>query len=153
MQEKPILNFNSSEKKDVLLKLLEIDREETRFWQRNFFIISYGVLLFYVLLIQFACGIDGVRHLPENMLIFLSLVILVVMGFYVVITLYAKNIIKMNHFDLIKIQKALLLHTNNTYLDNDSIYKGEKTMSESYLGLLLVINVFLGFVAIVMLLT
>jgi hypothetical protein len=118
-QNSPVLKLNDSDRSVVLLKFIELDREEIKFWQGQLFTISSWVNAAILGIVSFVLQ----RRSPTALIRFTSAGICVTLSiFYVLFVSVTQGSMATNEHDLRGLEIGLGLFTNNWYLGGQSIY-------------------------------
>jgi hypothetical protein len=150
-ENKPTLALGPVEKANVLIKLLEQNREEIRFWQNHLFTISFlfsaAVLGIVAFALQTTSNTRLIRYVCAAGCFILCI-------FYLFFVRFADNAISLNDHDMIGIQYALKLSTPGEYLQGKSnvIYAEGYPAGHSHIKNLVRFNVLLVIGSVILLL-
>jgi hypothetical protein len=135
MLDKNGVNVESSEVKDekwteVLIKLLEQDREEIRFWQAHLFTITLGFDAAILAIVSFA--LQTKRFTDVHRVVFIGGCIFLCAS-YLLFLRFVDGAIAVNDYDLIGIQFGLRLSEAGRYLEGQPIYKEGPSPGQSHI--------------------
>jgi hypothetical protein len=145
-QNKFQIDLKPENRIEVLVGLLQTNREEIREWQKALFEASFW----------FNAGILGITAFVHNLNEKTNLLLLIVgvgisclSGFYLIFSHVAKKAIELSGIDLLKIQQALRLNEKDYYLNGDSIYPNtNKWLPQNYIIGLRLLNLVISVLAI-----
>jgi len=151
----PALLTSEINRSDVLSKLLELDREEIKFWQDQLFTMSFWVNAAILGIVSFVLQ----RRSPTAVIRYTSAgVCLCLSIFYILFVRVAEGAMVGNDHDLRGIQYALGLFKPGLYLNGQSIYGNEPVteqfgvMGHSFIHDFVLFNVMLVIVSIFLIL-
>lgn len=142
--------MSPSDRANVLMKLLEQNREEVRFVQGLLFTTSFWFTVGIFGIVSFNLGIKGYHPFMRGASVAGCLLLC---GFYFVFADFAEGAMVTSHDDMVGMQYGLELSKPNSYLLNDQvIYHAGDFGSESHIKALVQFYVLLVFVAVAVLL-
>lgn len=119
-RSQPVVALDDKQRIEVLLRLIQINRQEIREWQQALFTASLWFNGAIVALAAFVLRSDT-RPRPEIVLL-ISLGIVCLGAFYFVFSGVARSAVELSGTDLLKLQVALRLHESDHYLAGEPIY-------------------------------
>jgi len=142
-----ISSIDAEKKADVMLALLNANREEIRHWQNLLMSASFWFNGGIIGLITFFHGLSG-RTMILNA--FFGVSILCLGASYQVLASVAGQAIDMSGKDLLKFQKALLLSDAGAYLTGQYVYQPSETwLPQPFVKWLRILNFILCILAAV----
>jgi hypothetical protein len=146
-----VLDLKDEKRAEVLITLLQEDREEIRFWQERLFTTSFWINAAILGLVAFLFQLDNRPpsilkddNWPHSVRLAIALGCICLTIFHCVITRFAKKCIETNGKDLLLIQGGLLLTKQDYYIREQSIYEDEgRGLPQKYTWLLIVLNILL----------
>ena len=134
---KSALILDAAKKADVLVSLLEKNREEITFWQNSLFIASFWFNAGILALVAFAFE----KSVAPTLATFIGAGILSLAVFYNLFASVARSAIEHTGLDLVRIQSALLLTDVGEYLQGTWVYSpGDRWLPQTFVRWLRLLN-------------
>jgi hypothetical protein len=136
-----VLVLDSGKKADVLMSLLQRNREEITFWQNSLFTASFWFNAGTLALVAFA--FEKARE--PSLAIFVGAGIFGLAIFYSIFASVAKSAIEHTGGDLVRIQDALLLTGIGEYFKDTWVYTpGHDWLPQAYIRWLRLLNLIIS---------
>ena len=138
LQEESPIDLKAEHRVEVLVSLLQSNRQEIREWQKSLFDAS---LWFNAGILGITAFIHGLNDKPNALLVIVGIGMACLCGFYFIFSHVAKRAIEMSGHDLLKIQRALRLQETGYYLGGEPIYPDTaKWLPQNYINWLRALN-------------
>jgi hypothetical protein len=143
------LDPSGVEKVQILVAILQQNREEVRFWQERLFAASFWFNATTLGVVAFVLKEPATATL-QAMAAFGCVCL---SAFHFIIAVIAKKAIETTGSDLVRIQSALLLTRNDSYMQGGRVYQDSgKWLPQYYIWWLVGLNVLLCVVSVIALL-